>query len=251
MSRIEKNIPAEMPTAKDRLRDEVIQDVGEKKTKRHPRLNCFFLFLAFVLILAGWIAWCVAATGLFYIPVFSSVAFQKPEPIRVVTPGTSVEVLAESTFKSVLLQRLQSGGGKLLDRNIQLALPESSLTASVRKTLEGSVIGLIDPSAAQIAVLPDQQFELFIPLKNGTQKTAVTARFNIAANHGVMTLTLKDVFVGSFHAPLLLVGSLVESYVNNQLASINQSLGSYMEVDALSYKQGSVLLSGVFTVQLK
>ncbi len=256
MSRIEKSGGSGSGSsgntiAEDRHRDEVIQDIGTKTSKRHPKLNCFFLLLAVLVAFVMWIAWMVAATGLFYIPVLSSVAFHKPEPIRVVSPGTSVEVLAESTFKSVLAQRLQAGRGKLTDRTIELSIPESSLTASIRKSLETTTIDFIDPSGAQVAILPDQQFEIFLPLKNGAQKTAVTARINIAANKGVMTLTLKDVYVGSFHAPRLLVGSLVESYVNTQLASINQSLGSYMEVDALTYKQGSVLMSGVFTVQLK
>ncbi len=246
MSRVEKT-----ESVQDRVRDEVVLDIRDKKSKRNFWSNCFFLLLAFVVGCFLWIGWIVASTGLYYIPVLSSLAFHKPEPIRVVASGTPVEVLAESTFKSVLAERLQSGGGKLTDRSIALTIPESSLTATIRNTFQNSSMALIDSSGVQVAVLPNQQFELFIPLKNEMQKTAAIAHISLTANQGVMNLVLKDVSVGSFHAPQFLIASLVQSYVNAQLSSINQALGSYMRVDALTYKQGSVILSGDFTVQLK
>lgn len=240
------------------VRDEVLLDITKEKSKQHPVFGCMLFFFACVIFVVAWVAWVIASTGLFFVPVFSSLAFHEPKPIRVVDVGVPVETLAESSFKSVLAERLQSENGKLTDRHISLTIPESSLTATLRQLLKQTPIDFVDQTRAQVAVLPDQQFELFIPLKNTRlpdgqekQKSAAIAHIALTANHGVIQLVLKDVTVGSFHAPQFVIASLVQSYVNAQLGSINQALGSYMEVDEITYKQGSVILSGNFTVQLK
>ena len=249
MSRIEKT---ESKIEQEKMmRDEVIQEVKHRTKKSHPRMTCAGIVLIVLLCIASWMLWIIASTGLYTIPVFSLFAFHGPTPSRVIVPGTPVETLAENTFKSVLAQRLIRDGGKLTDRTISLEIPEASLTASMQKMIQGSSTPFLQVSGSQVVVLPNDQFEIFLPLANGANVTAVVADVTVMANHGVLSLVLKDVHVGLFHAPNWLVANVIQSTVNAELTSLNQSLGSYMEVDSLASKEGSVTLSGIFTVQVK
>lgn len=238
MSRVEKN-------------DEVIEQLGDSKKKTHGRFSCFLILLACLVLFVGFIVWEIAATGLVNIPGVSSLAFSSPKPVRMVEAGMPVEQLSESVFKTTLAKRLQEGGGELTDRSITLALPESSLTASLQNELKRSLNANIDAYHAQIAVLPNQELELFLPLQTGDQKTALVVSVVLVAENGFFDLTLRDVRLGSFRAPSSLVALLIQPFVNRELTSLNQALGTYMHVDSLTTQDGVLNASGRFTVEIK
>lgn len=232
-------------------KDEIIEKFDDQKKKPHGRFTCVLIALVCFVLFASFILWEVAATGLVTIPVVSSVAFVHPKPVRVVEAGVPVEQLSESVFKTTLAKRLQAGGGMLSDRSILIAIPESSLTASLRKALKNFPDANLDASRAQIAVLPDQKLELFLPVRFNDRSSVLIAHISLVADQGLFDLRLLDVKLGSFRAPSMLVSSLIQPFVNRALTSLNQSLSSYMHVDSLKTEEGILNASGTFTVEVK
>lgn len=249
MSRIEKS--EEPQKNASQIKDEVVERFEDQKKKTHGRFSCFLIALSILVLFCGFIAWQIAATGLVSVPVFSSFAFTNPKPVRVIEAGMPVEQLSEAIFKTTLTKRLQASGGVLLDRSMTLTLPESSLTATLQNELKKTGETSIDAPHAQIAVLPNQELELLLPIKTEGHATALLVRVSLVANQGLFEIKLLDVRLGSFHAPSVLVASLVQPFVNRELASLNQSLSSYMHVDSLITKEGELHAAGTFTVELK
>ena len=251
MSRVEKIDEPQKPDLQTPVRDEVVEQFGDHKKKTRKRFSCCgILFIAFILFV-GFIVWEIAATGLVNVPVVSSMAFSESVPVRVVKAGIPAEQLSESEFKKVLIGRVQAGGGTLFDRSITLGLPESSLTATLQNTLKQYPNTNIDASHAQIVVLPNQELELFIPLQVDGRRMALVAHVSLVADKGLFDLKLLNVRLGSFQAPSMLVAALVQPFVNQQLASLNQALSSYMHVDSLITQDGVLTASGTFTVEVK
>ena len=251
MSRIEKIEESQKSTLQTPVRDEVVEPFGDHKKKTRKRFSCLGIFFIALVLLVGFFAWEIAATGLVTVPVFSSVAFSEPIPVRVVKAGVMVEQLSESEFKKILMQRLRAGGGTLSDRSITLGLPESSLTATLQNILKQYPNTNIDASRAQIAVLPNQELELFVPLQVAGRKTVIIAHVLLVADKGLFDLKLLNVRLGSFKAPSMLVAALVQPFVNQQLVSLNHALSSYMHVDSLVTEEGVLTASGTFTVEVK
>ncbi|KKW32189.1 MAG: hypothetical protein UY76_C0037G0002 [Candidatus Uhrbacteria bacterium GW2011_GWA2_52_8d] len=162
MVRVEKN--AGLESRLDNVKGEVVREVRRRTRTSRPWLTCSLLLL-FVLVGVGvWVAWFVAATGLLHVPVFTSLAYEAPAPIRGVTPGVPVETVLEETFTSTLTRRLYEGGGTLTNRSIQVQIQEASLTASLRSFLEEEGLEWIDSAGVQMAVEPGVGIELFVPL---------------------------------------------------------------------------------------
>lgn len=249
MSRVEKI--EESPAATPYVKDEVVEELYDKKKKSHGRFSCLGIFLIGLVLVTSFLVWQVAATGFVTIPVFSSFAFSNPKPTRVVLAGTSVEQLSETFFKTTLIKRLQAGSGLLIDRSVTLDLPESSLTATFQNELKKSSLTAFDVSHAQIAALPNQELELFLPMIVSDHETALTVHLSLMADKGVFDLKLLDVKLGSFQAPSFLVASMVQPFVNRELTSLNDSLSTYMHVDSLVTKDKVLNVSGTFTVQIK
>ena len=247
MSRVEKEETEHIKS----MRDEVVQSVHEKRTSGHAGKTFGVILLVMLLAIAGWILWILASTGLFSIPVFSMFAFQKPVPVRVVTAGLTAESVASNDFKAELTQRLTQDGGKLSNRSVALALPESALTATLQQSVRQSSLMVSDASTSQIAILPNNQLEIFLPVKYHGNTTAIVAHVTLHANKGALSIDLDDVRLGSLHLPDWIVASSVQSSVDAELASFSQVLGSYMEVDSLSSNNGVLTLAGIFTVQVK
>lgn len=249
MSRVEKSEEPQSPSPY--IKDEVVEELYDKKKKSNGRFSCLGIFLIGFILLIGFGAWQIAATGLVHIPLLSSFSFSNPKPIRVVEAGTSVEQLSETYFKTTLIKRLQAGGGTLKDRTVTLELPESALTATVQNELKKTTLTEIDAGHAQIAVLGGQELELFLPINMGNQKTALIVRIALVANNGMFDLKLLNVRLGSLHLPSALIGSWIQPFVNRELGSLNQALSSYMQVDSITTQGTSLNVSGTFTVQIK
>ncbi len=249
MSRVEKT--EESNTSLPKRNDEVVEGLDDKKKKTRGRFfGCAFLFVSFLLV-GLFVAWQVAATGFVKIPVISSVAFSDPKPVHVVQGGISVEQLSESYFKTTIIKRLQAGGGELKDRTVELKLPETSLTTTLRNELSKSSFPFIDAKRAQIAVLDSQELEIYLPVLYKDQSTALSARIALRADQGSFGLDLLKVKIGSFEAPNALIASLIQPFVNRELVSLNQALSSYMQVNSIVTRDGFLDVAGTFTVQVQ
>ncbi len=249
MSRIEKK--ELLPSPQSTIHDEVIQPFEKRKDKTRGRCSCMLIVLLGMGLFAGFIAWQMAATGLVSIPIFSSLAFHDAKPVRVVEAGIPAEQLSQSVFTSTLAKRLQTGDGTLTDRSIALALPESSLTASIQRQLKNMGENMIDVAHAQMVVLQNQTLEFFLPIRFGQKTTALLIRFSLVARGGLFDLNLLDVKLGSLRIPTMLIASFIQPFVNRELTTLNQALSTYMRVDTITTQNGILNASGTFTVEIK
>ena len=248
MSRIEKTDDTSL-TVPAVEQNEVIQDLTKKRPRR--RGSCLTIIAVFFVLVVVGLGWMIASTGLLRVPILSSIAFRTPVPTRHVSPGLPAEKFAASYFASTVAKRLQEGGGEFIDRTITLQVPESSLTATLQNALRGSSASFLDVNSAQIVVLPNEELELFIPVRTDAGLTALTARVSLVADQGKFNLSLKDVLVGSVDIPGYIVASSLQPFVNRELASLNQALSSYMHVDSLRTLNGALIATGSLTVQIK
>jgi len=158
MARIEKNAGLE-----EKL-NEVKQDVKEVKkvsTGRKPWFFCAMFLLLVAVVVLFMFTWTVAATGLVNIPVFTSLAYDAPQPLHTVTPGVPVETVLEEKIISTITQRLYEGGGDIVDQRIQATITEESLTASLRSIVEDSGVDWFGTSRLQVAIDPKVGVEVY------------------------------------------------------------------------------------------
>ncbi len=212
----------------------------------HPFPSCAVFFFGFILVLLLMLGWVVASTGLVAIPVLSSLAFKQPTPNHLVVPGVKAEVVATEYLSSTLVMRIRQGQGELKDRSINLALPESSLTASLKSLLDEAPLDFLDPSNAQVTVIADEGFELFIPLNGYQSKSALKVYLKGIVQNDVMTVSLKDLWIGSFHIPNKIVTFAFQPFIDEQTSTINKAIGSTMKLTAIEYQKGTVILLGSF-----
>ncbi|MFC1788125.1 hypothetical protein ACFLZY_02815 [Patescibacteria group bacterium] len=247
MARIEKdgNVQAEL----SQMKGEVISAVKKSKKNRAKQGCCSFLVVLF-LVSVGSLIWMVASTGLIKIPVFSAWAYHKPEPTRIVLTEKSLETVIEEAIKTEVMNRIQTSGGVLTDRQISLNLPESALTASFRESLQDSDQNTIDYSQSQIAIINGQGLEIFMPFADSIQESAVVAQVALSPVDGLFTVDQIKVWIGQCKIPQLLSETLLRSMIDQGLNEVNQELGKFAKIDQIIYQDGSVELSGQITVNV-
>ena len=220
------------------------------KKKRHPLVTCAMIFFAVLIFFIAAGLWVVAATGVVYIPAFSRVAYTKPEPLREVTAGVPVETYIQTLVTSELASRLQQGGGQLLDPVISVTLPENAITATVQSFSETYGDILIDIQQAQVAISEEIGIEVFLPIKNSSQETAVNIHLMIEVLDGDISIEVQDVWIGSLHVPDMLVSLAISSLINRNAAELNAQFGQYITLSEIDYQDGSVTLSGDLSVEI-
>lgn len=249
MSRIEKTESTSVPALP--VKDEVVEVYSDKTTKRHWKSSCFMILLTFLFLLVGISAWMMAATGLISVPLFSQFAFSVPQPVHVVSPGISADQVAQTYFQTTVIKRLQAGGGELKDKSISLSLSENSLTSMLQNQLKLAGVDFIDSAKAQIAVLPNNELEVFLPVRWNQQSSAFIIKMKIIAEQGSFNLHVEQMMLGKMYVPSSLIAVFMESFVNRELATLNQALSSYIKVDSFKTDQGQLMISGIFTVEIK
>jgi hypothetical protein len=240
MSRIEKG--SEVKEELQQMKGEVIKEISSTK-KRHPFRNCTFLFFILIIGLFSVVAWAVASTGFVEIPVFSKFAYEKPEPERLVTPGVSIEKVIEEQ----VLTKLKTGSK---NETVSIALTEESLTASLRSILESSAGGLVDVSLSQVTISPDIGFTFFLPLESSESETALLISVKANIKDGAVELIPEVFKIGSLSIPNSFTALILQSLLKEQLADANKILGSYVQIEEVEYKEGSVVVSGKIVAEV-
>lgn len=248
MSRIEKGkgVGEEF----QQMKGEVIKEIASSKGG-HPRLTCSLIFL---LVLMGFfclIAWMIAATGLIRVPGFSSLAYQTPQPERLVSSGVPLEQVVNNQVKTTLMQRLQAGKGKLEDRSVDFRVTEESLTSSLRTLLEKSGDQTFKTSTVQVTVNPDTGFTFFLPLQNSDSHTAIQISIVAHVTDGTIELLPNFFSIGSLPISSSLIAFFLQPFLQTKLADLNQTVGSYVKLNAITYAQGQVNVTGTFAVEIK
>lgn len=251
MARVEKNAPIEKQIGQ--VKEEVVREVKHRTRRHRPWLTCSLIILAIMMGVLVWVVWMIAATGLVRIPVFTSLAYEMPEPLREVKPGVPVEMVLEEQFTTTLTRRLYEGGGMLTNRTIETTITEESLTATLRTLLEESGIGWIDPLRSHVIIEPGQGVIIFLPLlkpNNGLQ-TAISAVFEISAADGVITVVPAHVVVGSARVQDILISVFLKPLLEAELAKVNDLVVGYASISSIGIYSGELVLQGELAVEIQ
>lgn len=249
MTRLEKEMVTSDAAGK---KDEIVETYQGSETITQKKNSCLKILILFFVFFVFGCAWLVASTGLVSVPVISRFAFHEPKPVRLVEPTSSADEYTKTFFTSLVQTRWKESGGKLTDRSVEITLPESVLTASVQSFLrESGFVGFFNTDRVQIAVLQDNQLELFVPIHVKNETTACVLRVNLMAKNGSFDLELSRVELGSLVLPSQVIAAILQPFVNRELSVLNKSLSSYMRVDSLSTQNGSIRATGTLTVEVK
>jgi hypothetical protein len=227
---------------------DIIEHLPQKK--HHPILVGISIFFLFVAGLMLWFLWIIAATGLVQLPIFSDFAYEKPEPVHVVTAGVPVETYVHSFVTKEVVERVQAGRGALSDTSLVLTIPDNALTASARSFSEQTSGLMFDMQSAQVAVDPTIGFEIFLPVDDNEMETAVKVHVWSTSENGVLSVMISDVWIGSYHLPSWLVGVVADKYLQSMLLDLNQELSRYVSISSLYFEDSSVTLAGDLNVEL-
>ncbi len=248
MSRIEKDSQTKGEMVQ--MKEDVIKEVRKGKKGGSSKMTCSLIFLFALVVGVFFVLWIIASTGLVSIPLLSRVAYKPLEPTRIIYPGTPVDVVAQETFQTTIAYRLQEGGGEIKDKSISLKIREESLTATLRDTLSVSGLNFFDGANAQIAVLKNGHFEIFIPVTGINKESSVVLNLSAQIDDGNVVLEIGKMKLGSLTVPKALVSSLVGGAAKNELEILNKDLGSFMKIDSILYEKGQVEFAGSLTVEV-
>lgn len=238
MSRIEKNQPIvkEMEQMEDRL-------AGAVRHAGRPRWKIWaaFAILAIVLGLVAFALWTVAATGLVRVPLATNWAYERPLPSRVVGEGVPFETAAQQQIAAESVRRAYAGAD---GSGMALSISETTLTTELRDALETSGQSAVDASSAQVSVSEEGGVELFLPLRDNAQQTALTAVMSISVDgNGTPVAKAEDVSLGSWHVPGWLRDSVVNPAVKAAVDGAFQQLPDTVVLKSIRTQDGSVAVT--------
>lgn len=222
MSRIEKNQPVmeEMEEMKGEI-------MGAVKSRRRPGWKTWTAVLVLLVIAALSILflWTLAATGLANVPVLTRWAYEAPAPTRVVGEGVP--------FEAVVQQQVPSSS---------LSIPETTLTTELRDSLSTSGQSFADAERAQVAVLAGEGIELFLPVRDNAQDTAMVVRLRLTVEDGAPNVDAEEVYVGSWKMWSWLREGLVNPALDGALDSVAREIEGRVSVTSVRAEEGTLLI---------
>ncbi len=259
---------------------------GGRKTGTKFCCGCSCAALLLFGLLVGWVLWIVAAMGVAPIPLFSRLAYRVPEPIRVTEAETALKMpfdpakldalqdfklkegeeptpeqleQFEQLFDEQALQdlfaQLDTLGGSLTSNRFRFEITEGMLTATLRqaaavapKETSADAPSLFDLSRAQIAISESRGFEVFLPLANNAERSALRVYLLARATEdGRLDLDIRDLWLGNFHFPKWFTEPFNQGLFRKAVAALSPELAKYAILERLEIKDGSVTLEGELT----
>jgi len=217
--------------------------------RHHGKIGCCLFILLFFLAMAGGLVWFTAASGLVTVPVVSNWAYKAPTPLHAVAAGAPLETYLSENFNTLVTQRLQSGGGSLADRSVEMSLPEASITNSFRSILEQNNLVWLNAAAAQVAI-NNEGVEVFLPLTIQPNNNALVLFLDLGAENGLITLKSVRISLGSLTVPTWLTEIIFVPLLQQGLGHVNQQIGRYITVDKIEAAEGQLVVSGTLTVAI-
>lgn len=244
MARVEKEGDLRRDMAQ--MKGEMLQTVRQSGQRPRMWLGCLGAAAIVFLLLFGFAAWVLAATGLVNVPLLTAAAYHRPEPAHPSPPTVPLDAYVSNLLSRELTARLQAGGGTLQDRAITIQIPEGSFTASLRAALQANGQTAIDPVSSQVAVVADG-LELYLPLANNPRGSAVVLRLRMDAGQDGLTVRVSDLTVGSLPIPDAITQAVLMPAIQQSFAGFAKELGRYAVITSVSYGQGAVTMSGELT----
>jgi hypothetical protein len=229
VARIEKHQETEQEIAG--MKHEVFDAVSKSNRKPHPRLACCGMLMVFFVVGIGVCAWLAAATGLVRVPLVSSLAYERPVPVTEVRAGVPVETTIVTQLSASALSDTDT---------IDIVLSEESLTASFRTMVEEAGVSFVRTEDVQVAVVEGRGLELFFPLRNNEQETAVRAILQIGTGSNRLSATVIDVRFGTLPLPSWLIAASVDALVSGVLTRMNESVPAGASITSVSYERHAV-----------
>ncbi|MEK9130880.1 MAG: hypothetical protein AAB429_02060 [Patescibacteria group bacterium] len=185
----------------------------------------FVKLLIGLAILAAPIVYVLLVAGLIGVPLVGGFVYQPPQADHVVTASAPLD--SES---------LQS-----------LTFSESMLTASLRLGLDGEAGQWFEAGESQVAVIDGHGVELFLPLANNAQRSALTIVTRLDLADGALTPVVTSFHLGRLPVSPKLMNAIVESSLKSALASFNAELAKVARIEAVAYQDGNVVVTGTLT----
>ena len=205
MARVEKNKGVE--EGMSHMKGDILKAVRHDTRKGRGLWSCAAILVAIIFSFLAIGAWMAAATGIVSVPLFSSLAYRAPAPSHAVAPGPS--------FEEYL--RASAGAGSLAD------IPEGTLTTIVRDALATNGQTWLDDHGAQ-AARADGGVELYLPLRDNAQGTAIVALVDVSEADGKLSVSIRHASIGSLGVPSWLVSLVLSPAIAPFVASFNETL---------------------------
>lgn len=203
-----------------KMKGEIIGAVKQKPGRRGAR-SCGVVVIILFLLAGGWIAWTLAASGVVSVPFLSSVAYRAPEPSRVVAEGVPLE--------TVVAQQASASS---------ISITEATLTTELRSSLETSGQQYVDSARAQASVLAGSGIELFLPLRDNEQGSAIVVTLGLSVEAGELRATVESATVGSAEVGSWLREGVVNPMLEGALASVRDRLEGVVTVTSVRADEG-------------
>lgn len=253
MTRVEKKINLENQVKELVAQVQKIEE-PEKRTvpkNHHGKIFGGGLVLALFLVLGFWVTWILAAAGLVTVPVISSLAYKIPTPIHQAASGVLLEAYVSEFFNTLITERLQTGDGELIDREVSLVLSETTLTASLRDFLAAGNLSFFETNQAQVAIEKENGVEIFIPLANSDNKNALRVLLKPTVENDRLSLGYLKISLGNFTAPGWFSDLVLRPLLNRGLELGKQKLASYSTIDDIKIGERELEIRGTITVEIK
>lgn len=247
MARIEKNQPVQEQLT--RMKQDM---VGAIRRVRRPRFKVILGVLGLLIVLGLAFAgtYATAMTGLVTIPFVTSVAYHEPAPSRTVNAGASVQDVLAGEFQALITQRLQSGSGQIADRSVSVEIPETALTASLQQGLAAAKYGFFDMTRAQISSSAADGLEIFLPVAQNQQHTAIRLTIGLSIDAGVLKAQATSVTIGALALPRWIAGAIFDPPLAQGLVQFNEDVLKYITLTRVQPTDGAVAIDGDLTVQV-
>ncbi len=247
MARIEKGQPVQEQLGK--MKQDMVSAVRRAARPRGKMLLGVVGLLVLVAMIFGG-AWVVAATGLVSVPFLTPIAYHEPVPARIVTPGQSAQDVLAASFQALITERLQAGSGQMLDRAVSVTIPESALTASLRQGLEAAKYDFIDASRAQVSIDKDAGLEIFLPVAQNQERSAVRLRLLVSEKDGMLAADVTEASLGSLQMPRWLAAAIFNPPLAQGLVIFNQDILKFVTLKEIRTDVGSLVIDGDLSVQV-
>jgi hypothetical protein len=197
------------------LRREIKQAVKHEARVRGRR-HCLGCLTVYVIVFGIPLLLAVvtlARTGLYRIPVFSSLFYRPVAAVRPVPPlaGFDSELIWKQAIASMSFHAPSS--------TATITFSEEELTTMVRDSLDEAAGSLpFDIEQPQMAVQPDG-LELFFYVPRGERLVPVAVQLKAGVTRGAFTLDLQRIVVGSATVPKFaaaVLGQLVDTAIAQQ-----------------------------------
>ena len=106
---------------------------------------------------------------------------------------------------------------------------------------------MVRSGESQVAVIDGHGVELFLPLANNAQRSALTIVTRLDLADGALTPVVTSFHLGRLPVSPKLMNAIVESSLKSALASFNAELAKVARIEAVAYQDGNVVVTGTLT----